>query len=156
MVGAFRQARTQAGARMGTENVTGRRPGWLDGSAGAGRACAWPWVCVCVWEPNRGESASGGVDSVRVAVFIGETKTENPTQTAERWLCVRGECMRACMFACGENKQLSPTVCLCTHMHKELWLEGGSALKKRDIYLLFWVFRDIGEAFVFFLEKSLV
>lgn len=73
------------------------------GFAGAGRACALPCVCA-----NRGESASGGVDSVRVAVFIGETKTENPAQTAERWLCVRA-CVRACLCV---RKQL---LCVCGH-----------------------------------------
>lgn len=95
------------------------------------------------------ENRSCGVDSVRVAVFIGETKTENPAQTAES--------VRVFVCACErENRQLSPTVYLGTHMHIEAWLERGGSEREKDIYLLFWVFRDIGEAFVFFLEKSLL
>ena len=63
-------------------------------------------ACVC---ENRRESASGRVDSVRVAVFMGETKTENPAQTTESVFVFACACGRAYV---REKTGCSPLMCI--------------------------------------------
>lgn len=42
-------------------------------------------------------------------------------------------CMRVCMFACEENKQLSPTVFV--HPHAQITVIGGGKRIKKERYL---------------------
>lgn len=128
-------------------------PSGTHASGGARRqVLAWKTWPARVWGDWRVLRVQGGRVRVRDRACV---RTE-PGRERERqtWQCTRGSvywrdqnrepnpdsrkmalrarvCMPVCMFACEKNKQLSQTVCLCTHMHKELWLEGGSGLKKR-------------------------